>query len=152
MSVPSSFSSTCGAGVCSDSFRSLPPALRASSVICREEYLRDSKEEETSSPFVQKVRKIIQRHLGNPDLSTELIANSLSISRSTLYRRWKKGSDETISQTINLMRLKEALRLIEEDGLSISEAAYATGYNQLTYFSRVFKKIYGMTAQEYVNE
>lgn len=101
-------------------------------------------------PLVQQVNEVIQRHLGNPDLNVELIANALSMSSASLYRKWKLVSSETINKTITLLRFNEALKLIKEEKLTISEAAYVVGFKQLSYFSRAFKKVHGVSPQEYL--
>lgn len=104
------------------------------------------------SPLLKNVHEIIQRHLGSPDLSIDMIAMALSMSRSSLFRKWKKESKETINQKITALRLDEAIRLIKEEDITISEAAYAVGFNHTSYFSKAFKKIYGVTPQEYLAE
>ncbi|MFV1883798.1 MAG: ATP-binding protein [Balneola sp.] len=104
------------------------------------------------SAFITKVLEIIQRHLGNPDLNVKIIAEALSMSEATLYRKWKKESSETINQTITTLRLDEVLRLVQEENLNFSEASFAVGYSNLSYFSQAFKKKYGIPPQEYMKE
>ena len=119
----------------------------------REENLRQNaqiKLNEAVPPLVRDVREIIQRHLGNPDLNIELIAEAITMSKPTLYRKWRGESDESINQAITRLRFEEAIKLIEEEGLSISEAIYSVGYKHLSYFSKAFKKMYGVPPQEYV--
>lgn len=108
--------------------------------------------QKSHSVMVSQVTEIIQRHLGNPDLNVDMIADAMAMSSPTLYRKWKKEGLETINQTISKMRFEEALKLIEQEGLSISEAAYAVGFSHLSYFSNSFKKMYGVAPQEYISE
>ncbi|GAB5410879.1 MAG: two-component regulator propeller domain-containing protein [Balneolaceae bacterium] len=119
----------------------------------REQELRKEvgkKEQGIAVPLISKVKEIIQRHLGNPDLNVELIANALSMSSATLYRNWKSVSEETINTVITRSRFEEAIKLIKEEKLTISEASYLVGFKQLSYFSRAFKKMYGVSPQEYL--
>lgn len=102
------------------------------------------------SGLIKEVHEIIQRHLGNPDLNVELIAKALSMSPTSLYRNWKKESHKTINQTITYLRLEEAIKLVREEGLNISEVAFAVGYKHLPYFSKAFKKQYGKAPNEYL--
>ena len=105
--------------------------------------------ENVEHPLVGQVTSVIARHLGNPDLSIELLAEALVMSESTLYRKWRKVSDVTINKTIAKLRFEEAMKLIQEEDLSISEAAFAVGFRHSSYFSSAFKKEYGVSPQEY---
>ncbi|MFY0683977.1 MAG: response regulator [Balneola sp.] len=109
-------------------------------------------EQTVKNSFTTRTTDIIKRHLGNPDLNIDLIAEALSMSSASLYRKWKNENDETINQIINKFRFEEALKLIKEEGLNISEASYAVGFTNLSYFSRAFKKMYGLPPQEYLNK
>ncbi|MFY0696233.1 MAG: response regulator [Balneola sp.] len=102
--------------------------------------------------LVKEVKEIIHRHLGNPDLSVDLIAESLSTSSATLYRNWKKVSELSINKTIAKMRFDEALKLIREEELNITEASYVVGFREAAYFSRAFKKEFGLSPQEYLKK
>lgn len=122
--------------------------LRREGLILKEE---QKKEDKRQSQLIRNVHEIIQRHLGNPELNVELIARALSISSPSLYRNWKKENQESINKTITRLRFEEALKLIEE-GFSISEVSYSVGFNHLSYFSKAFKKAYGVSPQEYVKK
>ncbi|MEX0609552.1 MAG: ATP-binding protein [Balneolaceae bacterium] len=119
----------------------------------REQYIREIQEPEISRGIISaKVEGIIQRHLGNPELSMEIIAEAMLMSRTTLFRKWKKENKVSLIQTITNRRLEEAIRLIRKDELTISEAAYAVGYKHLSHFSKAFKKVYGSPPIEYLKE
>ncbi len=102
------------------------------------------------SELEMQVIEIIKRHLGNPELNVDMIANALSMSSPTLYRKWRNVSEESINSTILQYRFEEALELIQKDGLSISEASYAVGFSNLSYFSNAFKKKYGHSPKHYL--
>lgn len=117
----------------------------------REQYIREAPLSEPSKGVVTlKVEEIIQRHLGNPELSIEMIAGAMLMSRTTLFRKWKKENEVSLVEAVTNKRLEEALRLIQKDELSISEAAFAVGYKHLSHFSRAFKKAYKTPPSEYL--
>lgn len=123
--------------------------LQIKVLLRRESKVMESGLENVEHPLVGQVTSVIARHLGNPDLSIELLAEALAMSESTLYRKWRKVSDVTINKTIAKLRFEEAMKLIQEEGLSISEAAFAVGFRHSSYFSSAFKKEYGVSPQEY---
>ncbi len=123
--------------------------LQIKVLLRREQKVIESEIVESEHPLIGQVTSIIARHLGNPDLSIELMAEALAMSESTLYRKWRKVSEVTINKTIARLRFEEAMKLIQEEELSISEAAFAVGFRHLSYFSSAFKKEYGVSPQEY---
>lgn len=52
---------------------------------------------------------------------------------------------------MNICKIEEAKRLLEQEHLLVYEAADALGYESAFYFSKVFKKIEGISPKEYVN-
>ncbi len=102
-----------------------------------------------SQQLIRKVDELILRHLSDPGLSVEAIAEALHMSRPTLYRKWKKISDTTLNEYIVKTRLTEAIKIIREKEYSFGEASILTGFSDPAYFSRVFKKYYNQTPTEY---
>ena len=56
----------------------------------------------------------------------------------------------TTSEFIRNIRLEQAITLLKEGKINITQVAYAVGYNNQTHFSTVFKRQYGMTPSEYL--
>ena len=54
-----------------------------------------------------------------------------------------------VSEFIRNIRLEQAVRLLKEQKVNVTQVAYAVGFNNQTHFSTVFKKHYGMTPTEY---
>lgn len=125
-------------------------------VLRREEILNQKREqsnvESTSdSKLETQLHSIIYRQLGNPNLNVNLLAESLYMSRSKLYREWKKVSDISIKDLINKIRFEEAIVLIKEKEFSIQDAAKAVGFSDPNYFSTSFKKKFGYSPSEINN-
>lgn len=93
---------------------------------------------------IEEVKAHINRHFQDP-ISLETLAQHFFVSKEHLSRKFKSYSDENISSYIIRKRMEKAKQLLEEGKLSIKETARITGYHDLAYFYRVFKKYYGTT-------
>lgn len=100
--------------------------------------------------FLERLGEVIQQQLEDPDLDVEKLAQSMNMSRPTLYRKIKSISDLTPNELINITRLKKAAELLAEGQLKIYEVAILVGYNSQTNFGRNFFKQFGMTPSEYI--
>lgn len=107
---------------------------------------------EEDTIFGNKVKEIILRHLGNASLSTQLIADSLYLSRSQLYRKWEKIEDLPLNKYITKVRIEEACQLMSKEGYAVAEAARAVGYQHASYFSTLFRKETGMPPSEWLQK
>ena len=100
-----------------------------------------------SSP-IRKAIEFIRINL-NQDLSLDSISVALHLSPSELSRQFKKETGENISDYVNKRRINEALYLLENESISITDVSYMVGFNDVNYFTKVFKKIKGMTPSRY---
>lgn len=101
------------------------------------------------SHFMKRINELIYRHINNTDLSLDSLSEAMHMSKSTLYRKWKEESEETLANYILEIRLKETLKLVQEQQVSFAEASSLCGFNNPSYFSRAFRKVYGCTPSEY---
>lgn len=100
------------------------------------------------SPPVQKALIYIDANLtGNLNLSS--LADTLNVSSSYLSTLFKKETGHTLTEYINTRRIKHAKHLLESTRLQIQTVAQHCGIMDVQYFSRVFKRIAGMTPKEY---
>ena len=90
------------------------------------------------SNYIKKAIKYIEEHYSKP-LSVDLIAAELAISRSHLEHQFKLFTHCTIIDYLNSVRCNKAKFLIKS-GMNVSEAAFTVGFNNLSYFTRVYKK------------
>lgn len=102
--------------------------------------------------LMEKVMKVINEHIADPELSVEMIADRVGISRVHLHRKLKELTNQTTRDFIRNIRLKQAADLFASKNLTISEVADATGFNNLGYFSKVFKELYGVSPSTYMEE
>jgi YesN/AraC family two-component response regulator len=98
--------------------------------------------------FVEKLNHMIAKNLSDPHFTVENLANEMAVSRFTLNRKCQNETNKSASQLIAETRLQHALNLLKNSEYSVSEIAYGTGFESLTYFSRSFKKHYKKTPSE----
>lgn len=95
------------------------------------------------SPRMEAMLTFIRRHLQQP-LSRQELAAAFGVSPEHINLLFRQELGMTPSAVINRERVMLAYRLIHEQGKSVKEAAYAVGYGDPFYFSRVFKRILGI--------
>ena len=82
----------------------------------------------------------IREHLAEP-ITINTLTQLTGLSESTLLRRFKRAFGRSVIDTILLLRCTEAKRLLEM-GCSVSEAARSCGFDNMSYFTSVFKRYY----------
>jgi YesN/AraC family two-component response regulator len=85
------------------------------------------------------------------DLTLSLIAQKFNLSRYYLCKLFSRTTGFSLTEYLHNVRIKEAKLLLANSNLRISEIAERTGYNDVTYFCRVFKKLMGMSPVKYRN-
>lgn len=85
----------------------------------------------------------------NENLSLKLVADLFNYSPTYLSKIFKEVTGFSFVEYINHVRVKEASKLLLNSQLNITDIASRTGYNNLTHFGRVFKKISGYSPLEY---
>ena len=95
-----------------------------------------------SDDFASRFNQAITEELSNPQLSIESLAEALNISTATLYRKCEKEFKLSPLKIIHEKRMNQAMILLKSSQLTVSEIAYGTGFESLSYFSRTFKQHY----------
>ncbi|MFK7933358.1 MAG: ATP-binding protein [Saprospiraceae bacterium] len=106
-------------------------------------------ESEKESEFVQTVKTEIQAHLDDANFSVTQLSHSVAISNAQLYRKLKAQTGYSPQELIRSIRLEHAKQLLKNANLSIAEIAYTSGFSEPDYFSKVFKKAFGMRPSDY---
>lgn len=95
------------------------------------------------------VLRFLAHEYTNPDLSMDVLVNTLGINRDKINNILKQETELTFSTYLNQLRLQEAARLLETKKASVTEIAYAVGYKSVNYFNRLFKRAYNLTPKAY---
>lgn len=105
-----------------------------------------------SDKLMEKIMKVINDNLDNPDLKVEMLAEEVGLSRAQLHRRVKEMTGISTGEFIRNLRLKKAAELLSEKKINISQVAYMVGFSSQTHFSTAFRKFYGISPTEHINK
>jgi signal transduction histidine kinase/DNA-binding response OmpR family regulator/ligand-binding sensor domain-containing protein len=93
--------------------------------------------------FITGLKQFIEGNIMNQDLNVELLSHHFAVSLTQLNRKIKSLMGVTPNNLIKSIRLRKAYKLIREEGMRVSEAAYQTGFSDPNYFTTCFKKEFG---------
>ncbi|WP_302461671.1 hybrid sensor histidine kinase/response regulator transcription factor, partial [Parabacteroides johnsonii] len=102
--------------------------------------------------FLHKLNDYLEENLSNEALSVEMLADTMGMSTSSLYRKVKGLSGLSPNDFIRIARLKKAILLMQNGENRISEIAFQVGFSSPAYFSTCFQKQYGKTPSEYLKQ
>ena len=103
------------------------------------------------SPTVQKVVVMIESNLSS-DLTLSELASTLNINASYLSTVFKKETGKTITAYVNEKRIELAQELLKTTNLQIQTIAQYCGIVDVHYFTRLFKKITGISPKQFREE
>jgi len=104
--------------------------------------LGTSTETNPPSPRVQEMARYIHEHLDEP-LSRSALARKFHVSPQHINHLFKTELGTTPTGLLHNERAKKAFLLIQNERISVKEAAHLTGFCDPYHFSKVFKKVYG---------
>ncbi|MHA7830112.1 MAG: helix-turn-helix domain-containing protein [Flagellimonas sp.] len=93
--------------------------------------------------FTDEAKAIILEHLSDEHFGVSELADAMHMSRSSLLRKCKKQTQLSASQFIRQIRLEEAMELLKESDLTVSEVSYRVGFGSTSYFIKCFREHYG---------
>jgi signal transduction histidine kinase/ligand-binding sensor domain-containing protein/DNA-binding response OmpR family regulator len=99
--------------------------------------------------FLEKAISIVESNFHNEQFKVHHLAGKLNMSSSQLNRKLRALVDQSAVQFIIAVRLQHAARLLKQKNKTIAEISYEVGYNDQAYFTRVFKKQFGVSPSEF---
>ncbi len=103
--------------------------------------------------FIERLHRVVDEQMLRGELGIDTIASIMANSKSTFNRRVKALTGISSAAYILQLRLKKACQLLQaSDTRSIGEISMACGFDDMSYFSRVFKQNFGQTPTEYRQE
>ncbi|MEM9326379.1 MAG: AraC family transcriptional regulator, partial [Bacteroidota bacterium] len=102
-----------------------------------------------ASSRIEKVYSYVLNNFRNPEISQAALASELNMTSSSLCKFVKNMTRKTLFQLIMEARVNEACKLLVTSDKYISEISYHSGFNNLSNFNRVFKRVMGATPADY---
>jgi AraC-like DNA-binding protein len=105
-------------------------------------------QENAEPPMITKAKQFIRENQ-EEDLSLGQVAKAVNTSSFYFCKMFKKATGMNFTEYVSRVRIESAKNLLLNPNLRISEIAYQVGFQSLTHFNRVFKKIAGQAPTEY---
>lgn len=102
-------------------------------------------------PVITKAKKFIEEH-HTEELSLGQVAQAVHTSVFYFCKLFKKVTGINFTEFVSRTRIEKAKNLLLNPNLRVSEIAYEVGFQSLTHFNRIFKKIVGQSPTEYRNQ
>lgn len=123
--------------------------LNHKEIINNEEDKKISNEEENH--LINVFKSYVMEQLSDSELSVEEISKLMGVGYTTLYRKIKTITGNSPIDIINDIRLQKADEYLSSGKYSISQVGYMTGFTSSSYFTKVYKKKYGITPSNKYN-
>ena len=101
---------------------------------------------------MKELVEYIHQHMTNSRITAEEISHTIGISHSSLYRKIKGMTGQSLSEFIRYIRLQHAEQLLAVGKLSVSEVMFKVGFTNHSYFSKCFKQQFEFTPGDYLKK
>lgn len=105
-------------------------------------------QEHAEPPNITRAKQYIHEHQAN-DLSLGEVAKAVNTSTFYFCKMFKKATGLNFTDYLSRVRIEKAKNLLINPNLRVSEIAYEVGFQSLTHFNRVFRKMVGQSPTEY---
>lgn len=108
--------------------------------------------EDKDTAFLLDVIEYIKANVSEPDLKVDDLSQNSGMSRTPFFKKIKSLTGMTPNDFIRNIRLNQAAKLLSDSDLGIAEIAYNIGFTSPKYFRECFKKQFGITPSEYMEQ
>lgn len=99
--------------------------------------------------FLQQVLNLLEKEYPNANFGVPQMQQSLAMSKTQLHRKLKALTNESPGELLRNFRLKRAAQLLAQKADTVTQIAYQVGFNNLSYFAKCFKALYGISPSSY---
>jgi AraC-like DNA-binding protein/ligand-binding sensor protein len=115
------------------------------SLVCNQIVVQQQNEE---PPVIRRAKEFIEAHQGE-ELRLTSVARAVNTSPFYFCKMFKKATGLNFTDYVSRLRIERAKNLLLNRNLRVSEIAYEVGFQSLTHFNRVFKKVLGIPPTRY---
>lgn len=102
--------------------------------------------------FLNRVIEIIEKNMGDGEFDVASLRDRIGLSHMQLFRKIKALTDQAPGDFVRTIRLKRAAQLMEKKFGNIAEITYEVGFNNLSYFAKCFKEMFGLSPSEFMKK
>ena len=99
--------------------------------------------------FLEQLLALLEDKFSHGDFGVPQMQEALAMSKSQLHRKLKALTNEAPGELLRNFRLKRAAQLLSQKADTVTQIAYLVGFNDLSYFARCFKELYGVVPSAY---
>jgi AraC-like DNA-binding protein len=99
--------------------------------------------------LLKKAIGVVEDNMSDPSFNVEKMAREMGMSRANMHRKIKAVTGFSPSELIRTIRLRKAAPMILNQVNSVSQISIAVGFEDHSYFSKSFKKQFGVPPSEY---
>ena len=101
-----------------------------------------------NSELIKKAIRYISKNYAN-SLTLELVANQVHLNPTYFSTLFKQSTGSSFKEYLNMVRVEESKRLLANTDYSLIDIAIATGFEDQSYFTKVFKRYTGLTPKQF---
>jgi AraC-like DNA-binding protein len=108
-----------------------------------------------SSPdekFLIKVKNLMEANISNAEFNVDYFIKEIGMSRPVIYRKIKALTNMSVIELINSYRLDKAAAILRHSEFNIAETAVQVGFSDPKYFSKAFRKKFGISPSQYIKQ
>ena len=108
--------------------------------------------ESSDEQFMKRVMDIVNKNISNSEFNIGQMVDEVGLSRTQLHRKLKELTGFSAARFMQNIRMQQAMKLLKEKRVNVSQIAYSVGFSSQTHFSTTFKQYYGVSPTEYIRQ
>lgn len=112
----------------------------------------DNTDNDLNTKFINKATLIIEQHITDTSFNIVDFSREMGMSKSLLYTKFNAITGYSPNDFLKIIRMKKALKLFKEGVHNINEVSVLIGFDEPSYFTKCFKKMYGKTPKQFIAE